>query len=173
MHAWRKISGLLSLFLLAGAISGCSASETPPQQGEGQPKEEEKQRQGETSDPESSNGKKEKEEEGEEVREVADHNQAFRKLTVAGKSGRYTVRGQARVTEGQFRYAVSDGHNYLLEGSSQAQSGAPEWAAFQLSLDLPKAKVPQNGTLTLELFEISPKDGSRENEIVFPLENLQ
>ncbi|SEN31457.1 Immunoglobulin-like domain of spore germination [Lihuaxuella thermophila] len=100
-------------------------------------------------------------------------NNAFRNLRLQGEKGHYTLMGEARVLEGNFRYAVSDGHDYLVEGSVQVQGGAPEWAAFTLKLSIPDEKLPRKGTLTLELFEISPKDGSRQNELIIPLDTFQ
>ncbi|GIP40378.1 hypothetical protein J31TS4_36580 [Paenibacillus sp. J31TS4] len=100
-------------------------------------------------------------------------NTAFRVMEVSGKNGKYTVKGQARVFEGVMHYAVSDGHDYLLDRHRQLEGGAPAWASFELQLDIPADKLPGNGTLMLELYEESGKDGSRVHELAVPLEQFR
>jgi hypothetical protein len=70
-------------------------------------------------------------------------------------------------------YAVSDGHNYLLEKNHNLNEGAPAWSAFTLDIQIAKEKLPVNGTLSVELFEYSAKDGSRINILTFPLESFK
>jgi hypothetical protein len=90
-------------------------------------------------------------------------NTAFRNVEVTGLNGTYTVTGEARVFEATMSYAVSDGHYYLLEGFHTLNEGAPVWSAFTFDINIPQEKLPLNGTLTLELFEYSAKDGSKVN----------
>lgn len=99
-------------------------------------------------------------------------NTAFRSVTASGSGGKYTVKGEARVFEATMQYAVSDGHDYLLERMYTLDEGAPAWSAFELKVEVPASKLPANGTLTLELFEYSAKDGSRVNIWVVPLETF-
>jgi len=107
------------------------------------------------------------------AREVdATGNTAFRGVTVSGSDGSYVVRGEARVFEATMQYAVSDGHRYLLEKTAQVNEGAPAWSAFELKIDIPAAQRPANGTLTLELFEYSAKDGAKTNVWTVPLESF-
>jgi len=107
------------------------------------------------------------------AREVdATGNTAFRGVTVSGSDGSYVVRGEARVFEATMQYAVSDGHRYLLEKTAQVNEGAPAWSAFELKIDIPAAQRPANGTLTLELFEYSAKDGAKVNVWTVPLESF-
>jgi Immunoglobulin-like domain of bacterial spore germination len=95
-------------------------------------------------------------------------NDIFRNVTVA-KTGAdtYEIKGQASVFEGVFNYVVEDGHNELTEGFVQTSAGAPEWGDFTHTLTVKKAEP--NSTLTLILFEISAKDGSRRMELIIPL----
>jgi hypothetical protein len=103
----------------------------------------------------------------------AQQNTAFRKVKVMGEGGVYTVTGEARVFEAVMQYAVSDGHNYLIENFHTLSEGAPAWSAFTLKLSVPQEKLPENGTLTLELFEYSAKDGSIVNILFVPLESFR
>jgi len=99
-------------------------------------------------------------------------NNAFRNVAVSGANGKYVVTGEARVFEASMNYAVSDGHNYLVEKAVQLHDGAPAWSPFKLDIVIPKAQWPANGTLMLELFEYSAQDGSRINEWSVPLESF-
>lgn len=99
-------------------------------------------------------------------------NNAFRGISVSGQGGQYTVTGEARVFEAMMNYAVEDGHDYLLDRSLMLDAGAPEWSPFKLDIVIPKHLLPHNGTLTLELYEISAKDGTRTNVLSIPLERF-
>jgi len=101
-----------------------------------------------------------------------EENTAFRNIKISGSDGVYKVTGEARVFEAVMQYAVSDGHSYLLEKSHTLQKGAPAWSAFTLNISIPKEKLPVNGTLTIELFEYSAKDGSPVNVLIKPLESF-
>jgi hypothetical protein len=98
-------------------------------------------------------------------------NDAFRHFKVEGTNGQYTVTGEARVFEGVFGYAVTDGHVYYIEDMKQVDEGAPSWSPFTLEISIPKEKLPVNGTVTLELYEESSKDGSKVNMLFVPLES--
>lgn len=99
-------------------------------------------------------------------------NNAFRNIKASGSSGIYKITGEARIFEANMSYAVSDGHTYILEKNYQLKAGAPAWSAFTLDIVIPKEKQPVNGTLSLELFEYSAKDGSRVNILTVPLESF-
>jgi hypothetical protein len=92
-------------------------------------------------------------------------NAAFRQLHVVGGEGTYRVTGEARVLEGVFNYAVTDGHRYLTQGPVQVKDGAPRWTPFTLQISIPRNQLPSNGTLVLELYEESLKDGSRIHQM--------
>lgn len=99
-------------------------------------------------------------------------NSAFRNIEVSGSKGQYTVTGEARVFEAVMNYAVSDGHVYLLEDNYMLDEGAPAWSTFTLNINIPEEDLPENGTLTIELFEYSAKDGQQTNILVVPLETF-
>ncbi|WP_162848386.1 Gmad2 immunoglobulin-like domain-containing protein [Paenibacillus nanensis] len=99
-------------------------------------------------------------------------NSAFCHVKVSGSGGTYTVTGEGRVFEAVMAYAVEDGHNYLLESFHTLDSGAPAWSPFQLEIVIPEEQLPENGTLILELFEYSAKDGSKINTLIIPLETF-
>jgi hypothetical protein len=62
---------------------------------------------------------------------------------------------------------VEDGHDELKKGFQMTDAGAPAWGNFTFNIEV-KKKRP-NSTLTLILFESSPKDGSRTHELPIPL----
>ena len=99
-------------------------------------------------------------------------NHAYRKISVSGSNGSYKVIGEARVFEAVMNYSVSDGHNYLLQENLMLGEGAPAWSSFTLNIQIPSEKLPVNGTLTLELFEYSAKDGNPTNVLIVPLESF-
>ncbi|ACT00189.1 hypothetical protein Pjdr2_1517 [Paenibacillus sp. JDR-2] len=103
---------------------------------------------------------------------IAPCNNAFCDVLVTGSGGHYTVTGKGRVFEGVMQYAVEDGHDYLLEGHQSLGEGAPAWSPFSLKITIPPDQLPANGTLTLELFENSAKDGSQINVLSIPLETF-
>ncbi len=95
-------------------------------------------------------------------------NDIFQAVTVKkGKDDTYDVTGKAKVFEGNFSYVVEDGHNELTKGSVQSSAGAPDWGDFAFTVKVKKAS--ENSTLTLILFEVSAKDGSRRLELPIPL----
>jgi hypothetical protein len=100
-------------------------------------------------------------------------NNAFRNIKASGVNGKYTVTGEGRVFEAVMSYALTDGHTYLLEKTYQLNEGGPAWSAFTLDIQLATDKLPVNGTLSVELFEYSAKDGSKINIITVPLESFK
>jgi hypothetical protein len=107
------------------------------------------------------------------IAERSVENKAFRNIKITGSKGKYTITGEARVFEATMNYAVSDGHNYLVEDFLTLDMGAPEWSAFTLDINIPEEKLPVNGTLILEIFEYSAEDGSVINSLNIPLESFQ
>jgi hypothetical protein len=105
---------------------------------------------------------------------VPDENVAFRNIQVMGSNGEYTVTGEARVFEASFFYAVEDGHDYVIkETVFTTNEGAPSWSAFEINVSIPTDKLPSNGTLTIQLFERSAKDGEIVNSYHAKLEQFQ
>lgn len=83
-------------------------------------------------------------------------------------SNTYQVSGKAQIFEANFAWVVEDGHRELKEGYQMTDAGAPEWGNYEFTLDVEKERP--NSTLTLILFESSPKDGSRQYELPIPLD---
>lgn len=75
--------------------------------------------------------------------------------------------------EATFQYEVSEGHFVLLQGFATASTGGPEWGTFSLNLSISSDDLPENGTLSLVLFEESAKDGSDINVLPVVLEVFQ
>jgi hypothetical protein len=99
-------------------------------------------------------------------------NSAFRSIQVTGTDGEYVITGEARVFEAVMGYSVSDSHTYLVDESKHVGEGAPAWAPFTIQITVPSDKLPVNGTLSLELYEPSPKDGSRDKQLFVPLQSF-
>jgi len=99
-------------------------------------------------------------------------NQAFRNIAVSGSQGNYIVAGEARIFEANLQYEVEDGHYIYLEGFATASEGAPSWGTFTFNINIPEKDLPNNATLMLILFESSPMDGSRINELPVVLETF-
>lgn len=97
------------------------------------------------------------------------NNARFKEVTVQKISeGKYKVQGKAQVFEASFAWVVEDGHNELKKGHEMTDAGAPEWGNFQFTVEAIKQRA--NSTLTLILFEVSAKDGSRQYELPITLE---
>lgn len=96
-------------------------------------------------------------------------NARFRDVTITKTgSGRYNISGKAQIFEANFGWVVEDGHNELKKGNEMTDAGAPAWGNFNFTITVKKDRP--NSTLTLILFESSPKDGSRQYELPIVLE---
>lgn len=95
-------------------------------------------------------------------------NERFRDVTVE-RIGQDTflIRGEGQIFEASFSWIVEDGHEELKKGFQMTDAGAPEWGKFEFGISV--QKVRENSTLTLVLFESSPKDGSRQHELAIAL----
>ncbi|MFG6496855.1 BsuPI-related putative proteinase inhibitor [Fictibacillus sp. UD] len=100
-------------------------------------------------------------------------NNSFRNIHFSGKDGVYKVSGEARVFEASFAYTVSDGHTIFVEKHEQTSEAAPAWAPFSFAIKIPEEDLPINGTLMLELFYFSPKDGERTDILAVPLQRFK
>jgi len=91
-------------------------------------------------------------------------NERFKDVVVQ-RIGEHTflVTGKGQIFEASFSWVVEDGHDELLKGHQMTDAGAPAWGNFSFTIDVQKEQ--ENSTLTLILFESSPKDGSRQYEL--------
>lgn len=96
-------------------------------------------------------------------------NTRFKDVTVQKVAANtYSVAGKGQIFEASFGWVVEDGHNELQHGFQMTEAGAPEWGNFRFSIAVEKQRT--NSTLTLILYESSPKDGSRQYELPIALE---
>jgi len=96
-------------------------------------------------------------------------NARFRSVTSTKVAeNKYLVEGQGQIFEASFSWVVEDGHNELKSGHEMTDAGAPDWGNFSFTIEVEKEE--ENSTLTLILYEISAKDGSRQHELAIPLE---
>lgn len=96
-------------------------------------------------------------------------NERFKDVVVQ-KTGDHTflVTGKGQIFEASFSWVVEDGHDELLKGHEMTDAGAPAWGNFSFTIDVQKEQ--ENSTLTLILYESSPKDGSRQYELPLVLD---
>lgn len=80
----------------------------------------------------------------------------------------FKVIGKARVFEGNVNIRLVDSNgNILSETVVQATASAPSWGDFEAIISYKALKEPQNGIL--QVFSLSPKDGSVQNLVSVPL----
>lgn len=78
----------------------------------------------------------------------------FRNIVVKGKDGEYTVEGEASTMNGSFYYLVEDGHfEFVPETRVTTAEKHPKWASFDIKINIPKAKLPSNGTVAVYFYE--------------------
>ncbi|ORX24550.1 sporulation protein [Thermoanaerobacterium sp. PSU-2] len=78
------------------------------------------------------------------------------------------VVGKARVFEAVVNIRLLDSNgNILTQTSVQASAGAPSWGDFQADIQYNPLSTPQDGTL--QVFSLSPKDGSVQDLVSIPL----
>lgn len=95
-------------------------------------------------------------------------NERFKDVTVERiNEDTFIVRGKGQIFEANFNWIVEDGHEELKKGFNMTDAGAPEWGKFEFTINVQKKR--ENSTLTLILFESSPKDGSRQYELPITL----
>jgi hypothetical protein len=93
---------------------------------------------------------------------IPGENPVFKGIQAEGGRGSYKISGEARPIGGKFFYTVEDGHNQLIaETEVVPQSKYPKWHPFSLEVTIPENKLPQNGSLILNLYE-----RSKEGEII-------
>ncbi|OLS36509.1 BsuPI-related putative proteinase inhibitor [Bacillus sp. MRMR6] len=94
-------------------------------------------------------------------------NPVFRMVKASGNNGKYVITGKTMTKDGLVLYSVEDGHEELLkEQQLQVAGSEDEWRKLKLEINIPKDKLPKNGTLILKLYERNDK-GQEQN--VYPL----
>lgn len=95
-------------------------------------------------------------------------NERFKNVTVEKvDADKFRIKGEGQIFEASFNWTIEDGHDELKKGYEMTDAGAPEWGKFDFTIDAVKNR--ENSTLTLILFEISAKDGSRQHELTIVL----
>ncbi|WP_102271857.1 Gmad2 immunoglobulin-like domain-containing protein [Cytobacillus massiliigabonensis] len=78
----------------------------------------------------------------------------FRSVEATGKNGVYKVTGEIRSNKREFYYIVEDGHNELItETRQKVNTNNSQWSKFSFTFTLRKENIPENGTVTLYLFD--------------------
>ncbi|WP_226675790.1 BsuPI-related putative proteinase inhibitor [Mesobacillus jeotgali] len=90
---------------------------------------------------------------------IPGENPVFKGVVSEGNKGNYIIKGEARPINGKFFYTVEDGHNQLIPETEVAPGAKyPKWKPFSLEISIPESKLPQNGSVILNLYERG-KDG--------------
>jgi hypothetical protein len=90
---------------------------------------------------------------------IPGENPVFKSVVSEGNKGIYKIMGESRPINGKFYYTVEDGHNQLIAETEMVPDAKyPQWEPFTLEVSIPESKLPQNGSLILNLYERS-KDG--------------
>ncbi|WP_102261826.1 BsuPI-related putative proteinase inhibitor [Mesobacillus jeotgali] len=90
---------------------------------------------------------------------IPGENPVFNGVVSEGNKGNYIIKGEARPINGKFFYTVEDGHNQLIPETEVAPGAKyPKWKPFSLEISIPESKLPQNGSVILNLYERG-KDG--------------
>lgn len=76
-------------------------------------------------------------------------NPVFKGINAEGSKGKYILKGEARTDNGKFLYTVEDGHNELVSETEVVLSNPH----FEIELSIPEDKLPQNGSVILNLYE--------------------
>ena len=98
---------------------------------------------------------------------VSSENPVFKQIKVSGEKGDYRVEGLAKPKKGIFYYSVEDGHHQQIEETKMEIVGdQSKWNSFVLDLEIPEEKLPQNGTLVLNLYEHNGEEIANNYPIV-------
>jgi hypothetical protein len=91
-------------------------------------------------------------------------NARFKEVTVERiDENNFRIRGKGQIFEANFNWIIEDGHDELKTGFQTTDAGAPDWGNFDFTITIEKKR--ENSKLTLVLFELSAKDGSRQHEL--------
>lgn len=86
----------------------------------------------------------------------SDVSTAFRHVKVEGNNGYYRINGEVRSLNEVFYYSVEDGHVVFTEGNKVVPKGKTfNWKPFNIQIQIPANKLPDNGTFILSLYERS------------------
>lgn len=99
----------------------------------------------------------------------ADQNEAVYSPVANGEVGRsFTLSGAARAFEATIAYRVRDDRqNVVLTGSAHASIGTSAvWGGYETTVTLPSSV---SGNVTLEVFEMSMKDGTEMSKVSIPI----
>jgi hypothetical protein len=86
-------------------------------------------------------------------------NIVFRSVKVAGTHGNYLISGKTKLKSGYIYYNVEDGHfQYIAETNIQISRDDFNWNEFQIEIQIHEDKLPDNGSLILNLYERTNKN---------------
>ncbi len=74
-------------------------------------------------------------------------------MKVDGGHGIYRLTGEARLNGSQIYYNVEDGHNEIIQEKTLVfKDHHSEWQPFDMVINVPKDRLPENGSLLLTLY---------------------
>ncbi len=95
------------------------------------------------------------------------------KIVISGENGHYEVKGTYLSDQDTIYYSVEDGHNNLIDETVlpvKIKSGSVNLLDF--SLDIPKESLPNNGVITLVIYEKN-KDDQVTKSLIAPLQQFE
>jgi Intracellular proteinase inhibitor len=95
------------------------------------------------------------------------------KVVISGENGHYEIKGTYLSEQDEIFYSVEDGHNNLIDETIlpvKIKSGSVNLLDF--SLDIPKESLPNNGVVTLIIYEKN-KDDQVTNSINVALQQFE
>ncbi|MEH7237183.1 Gmad2 immunoglobulin-like domain-containing protein [Bacillus sp. JJ1562] len=174
----KKIILFIIVFMITTVLASCNKNDQSNQPDENEQvneiEEQVENNQDETTQEEENNQAEETEQNTENDvaptnEEKVYQNKIFKDVKVSESNNQIIITGKAQVFEGVFDYALYDGEEKLLEDHYQTV-GAPSWGDFEIPIDKALIAQPKN-EIRFELFNLSAKDGSKENVLNIPLTN--
>lgn len=95
------------------------------------------------------------------------------KIVISGENGHYEIKGTYLSDQDTIYYSVEDGHNNLIDETVlpvKIKSGSVNLLDF--SLDVPKESLPNNGVITLVIYEKN-KDDQVTKSLIAPLQQFE
>lgn len=98
----------------------------------------------------------------------AKNNDQFRNISITPITLSYSLKGEARMHEGTYHYAVKQGNNIIVSDYGTTSIGAPDWGKIEQTITIPANKLAA-GPLVLELFSMDEESGKAVNIQPFQL----
>ncbi|WP_407272403.1 BsuPI-related putative proteinase inhibitor [Radiobacillus sp. PE A8.2] len=79
-------------------------------------------------------------------------------IKVEGSNGEYKLKGEVSPIVEELYYTVEDGHSVVVE-ETKITVESDEWSPFEIQVSIPSDQLPNNGTVSMYLYDKNPEDG--------------